>query len=87
MAFSPTDLVRGLRDFRPATVPVVMIAIAAAGIFAFLAIADEMAEGEIDAFDTALRSPCAIRPIRPTRSARPGWRRRRWRSPRSAATR
>jgi undecaprenyl-diphosphatase len=54
MTFSLTDLVRGLRDFRPATVPVAMLAIAGLGIWGFLAIADEMAEGEIDAFDTRL---------------------------------
>lgn len=54
MTFSLTDLVRGLRDFRLATFPVTMIAITAAGLYIFLAIADEMAEGEIDAFDTRL---------------------------------
>lgn len=54
MAFSLTDLVRGLRDFRLATVPVALLALAGLGIYGFLAIADEMAEGEIDAFDTAL---------------------------------
>lgn len=54
MAFSLTDLVRGLRDFRLATVPVALLALAGLGIYGFLAIADEVAEGEIDAFDTAL---------------------------------
>lgn len=64
MTFSITDLVRGLRDSRLATLPVAMLAIAAAGIYGFLAIADEMAEGEIDALDArlllALRNPADL---------------------------
>lgn len=54
MSHSLTDLVRGLRDFRPATLPVAMIALAAGGIYVFLAIADRMAEGEIAALDERL---------------------------------
>lgn len=54
MTHSITDLVRGMRDTRLATLPVLLVAIVAAGIGAFLSIADEMGEGEIDALDTRL---------------------------------
>ncbi len=49
-----TTLVRGLRDMRVPVLPVAMIASLAAAAFAFLQIADEVAEGEMEAFDRAL---------------------------------
>ena len=49
-----TDLVRGMRDMRIATVPVVLVAVVAAGIYTFLAIADEVSENEIARVDSAL---------------------------------
>ncbi len=72
MAFSLTDLVRGLRDTRIATLPVAMFAVAGLGVYGFLAIADEMAEGEIDAFDKALL--LALRnPADPSDPVGPPW--------------
>jgi undecaprenyl-diphosphatase len=47
----PTALIRGMRETRPAVGPVVLLAVAAFGIFSFLSIADEVAEGEINAVD------------------------------------
>ncbi|MEO3385087.1 phosphatase PAP2 family protein [Mesorhizobium sp. CAU 1741] len=49
-----TDLVRGMRDYRFATVPVVMVAIFASSIYAFLQIADEVGENEIEEMDQFL---------------------------------
>ncbi len=51
---SLTDLVRGMRDYRFATVPVVMVAILASSIYAFLQIADEVSENEIAEVDRFL---------------------------------
>lgn len=49
-----TDLVRGMRDMRIATIPVMLVAIVAAGIYTFLAIADEVSENEIARIDSYL---------------------------------
>jgi undecaprenyl-diphosphatase len=54
MPASITELVRGMRDTRIATVPVVLMAIVAAGIYSFLAIAEEVREQEIERIDSAL---------------------------------
>lgn len=45
------ELVRGMRDNRAAVGPVALLAVAALGVFSFLSIADEVAEGEIEAVD------------------------------------
>lgn len=47
-------VVKGMRENRTAVVPVTLVAIAAIGVFSFLSIADEVAEGEIAAADTWL---------------------------------
>ena len=47
-------LVRGMREYRAAVLPVTMIAILALGVFTFLSIADEVAEGEIHTIDETL---------------------------------
>ncbi len=56
-----TGLVRGMKQRREAVGPVVVLAVLAFGVYAFLAIADEVAEGEIRALDRwlflALRNP------------------------------
>lgn len=49
-----TDIVSGMRDLRPATVPAVLVAIAAAGAYVFLALADEVSENEMHRIDSAL---------------------------------
>jgi len=49
-----TELVRGLRDLKIATTPFVLIALIAAAAYAFLQIADEMSEAELDGFDRTL---------------------------------
>jgi undecaprenyl-diphosphatase len=54
MSASITELVRGMRDMRIATVPVALIAIVAAGIYSFLAIAEEVREQEMARMDSAL---------------------------------
>lgn len=51
---SITDLVRGMRDIRIATMPVVLVALAAGGVYAFLALASGVGDGELERFDTAL---------------------------------
>ncbi|MCO5162848.1 MAG: phosphatase PAP2 family protein [Mesorhizobium sp.] len=51
---SITNLVRGLRDLRVTSAPFALAAIAGAGVYAFLQIADEVAEAEFDRFDRAL---------------------------------
>lgn len=47
-------LVRGVRNGKANRLPVMLMGIAGFGIFAFLAIADEMAEGELRQFDERL---------------------------------
>lgn len=49
-----TNLVRGMRDMRVATLPMVLVALFGAGVFAFIQIADEMSETELDGFDRRL---------------------------------
>lgn len=61
---SLNHLMRGMRDFRLATVPVLLVGVLASGAYAFLAIADEVAENEIAGFDRRLlllfRNPADI---------------------------
>lgn len=45
-------LARGMSDMTIATVPIVLLLLCAAGVYGFLAIADEVSENEIEAFDT-----------------------------------
>jgi undecaprenyl-diphosphatase len=47
-----TRLVRGMRDLNIGTAPVMLLLLCAAGIYGFLAIADEVSENEIESFDT-----------------------------------
>ncbi|MDN2566988.1 phosphatase PAP2 family protein [Aquibium sp. A9E412] len=54
MANAITDLVRGMWNPRAAAVPVAMLAVLAGGLFIFLEIADEVAEGEMRRIDEAL---------------------------------
>lgn len=49
-----TDVVSGMRDLRLATIPALLIAIAAAGTYIFLALADEVRENELHRIDSAL---------------------------------
>lgn len=49
-----TNLVRGMCDMRIATVPVLLIALVAGGIYTFLAIAEEMSDNELARMDSAL---------------------------------
>ena len=49
-----TRLVSGMRDTRISLLPVVLAGLAGLGIYVFLQIADEMAEGEIAHYDEAL---------------------------------
>jgi undecaprenyl-diphosphatase len=49
-----TDLVRGLRDLKMTSMPFMLTAVAGAGLFAFLRIAEEMSEAELDGFDQTL---------------------------------
>lgn len=51
---SITDLVRGMKDARWATIPVVLMAVIGSGIYVFLELADEISENEIRAVDRAL---------------------------------
>jgi undecaprenyl-diphosphatase len=48
------ELVRGMRDTRSALLPVALIAILGAAVFAFLQLADELGENELGAIDEAL---------------------------------
>ncbi|WP_252926129.1 phosphatase PAP2 family protein [Aliihoeflea sp. 40Bstr573] len=48
---SITELVRGMRDHRTAFLPLIVFAIAAAGIALFLSIADELDDGELNDID------------------------------------
>ncbi len=54
-------LLHGMHEFRGATVPVILVAIIAAGLYVFVEIADEVAEAEIRGFDEwlllAFRNP------------------------------
>lgn len=45
------SLVRGMRDTRRASLPVAVAALFGFGVYAFLQIADEVAEAEFDQFD------------------------------------
>ncbi|MFC6488884.1 phosphatase PAP2 family protein [Nitratireductor sp. GCM10026969] len=49
-----TGLVEGMKQRREAVAPVVVLMVLALGLYAFLSIADEVAEGEIRAFDEQL---------------------------------
>lgn len=49
-----TDVVGGMRDIRIATVPVVLVAIVAGGVYVFLALAGAVGDGGLERFDTAL---------------------------------
>ncbi len=49
-----TNLVRGMRDLRVHALPMVLVALLGAGVFAFIQIADEMSEAELDSFDRTL---------------------------------
>lgn len=51
---SITDLVRGMRDYQTAFLPLALFAIAAAGISLFLSIADELDDGDLNAIDTEI---------------------------------
>lgn len=59
-----TDLVSGMRDFRVATLPILLVALAAGGVYIFLALADEVSENELLRFDSAFlllfRNPADI---------------------------
>ena len=59
-----SGLVRNMREMRFATVPVALMAIMAAGIYTFLAIADEVSENELAQIDSAillmLRDPADV---------------------------
>lgn len=54
MKLSITDLVRGMRDVRPATGPFILAALSAMGLYVFFEIADEVSENEVGRFDDAL---------------------------------
>lgn len=65
-----TSLVRGMRDFKFATAPILLIALVGAGVYTFLAVADEVRENELHRFDEALllllRDPADLaRPLGP----------------------
>lgn len=49
-----TDLVRGMRDVRIATMPVILVALVAAGVYVFLALAEEVRENEMARLDASL---------------------------------
>ncbi len=49
-----TDLVRGMRDMRIATVPVLLMALVAGGIYTFVAVANEVSENALQRFDNGL---------------------------------
>lgn len=54
MAVSVTNLVRGLKDMRLSTAPVMLAAAIAAALYVFFQIADEVGEDEIAGIDQAL---------------------------------
>lgn len=49
-----SDLVRGMRDLRIATVPVLLMALVAGGIYTFVAVANDVGENELQRFDNGL---------------------------------
>lgn len=49
-----TNLVRGMRDLDVRSVPFVLTALLGAGVYAFVQIADEVSEAEIEGFDRAV---------------------------------
>lgn len=49
-----SDLVRGMRDLRIATVPVLLMALVAGGIYTFVAVANDVSENELQRFDNGL---------------------------------
>ena len=51
---SITELVRGMKDMRPAVLPVVMVGIVAFAAYVFLELAEEIGEDEFGAMDRAL---------------------------------
>jgi undecaprenyl-diphosphatase len=80
-------LVRGLKNGNANRMPVVLLGIITLGVYAFIEIADEMAEGEIRQLDETLFLMMR-EAADPSRPLGPAWlQRRRWKSPRSAATR
>lgn len=65
-----TDLVKGMSDVKFASTPLIMVGLFAAGLYGFLAIADEVSENEIAAIDSylllMLRTPGDVsRPLGP----------------------
>jgi undecaprenyl-diphosphatase len=61
---NPTDIVSGMQDRRNATLPALAILLIAVGVFGFLYLAHEIAEGEYEAIDRAillaLRNPADL---------------------------
>lgn len=51
---SITNLVRGLRDLKMTSAPFVLTALMGGGVYAFLQIADEVSEAELEGFDRTL---------------------------------
>lgn len=49
-----SDLVRGMRDLRIATLPVLLIALVAGGVYVFLATANKVQEAALERFDNGL---------------------------------
>lgn len=49
-----SDLVRGMRDLRIATVPVLLMALVAGGIYTFVAVANDVSENELQRLDNGL---------------------------------
>lgn len=49
-----SDLVGGMRDLRIATVPVLLMALVAGGIYTFVAVANDVNENELQRFDNGL---------------------------------
>lgn len=49
-----TELVRGMKDMRPAMLPALLVGIAGLGAYVFLELADEVGEDEMDGIDRAL---------------------------------
>lgn len=54
MGMTITDLVRGMKVYRAAALPVAILSVFAGGLYAFIEIAEEMAENEIRHIDEAL---------------------------------
>jgi undecaprenyl-diphosphatase len=54
LRYSAGDLVRDMKDYRAATLPVALIAIIGAGLFVFLELAEEVREAEMLDIDRAL---------------------------------